>query len=61
MAHDEDDIDEVFTTDADPESAIKEVLDRAGTESPGAETEPDVISDPGVEGGVDAPNEETES
>jgi hypothetical protein len=50
------DPDELFTLDMEPEQALKEILDGAGTEG----ELPDTISDPGVEGGVDAPNEEPE-
>ncbi|HTT58961.1 MAG TPA: hypothetical protein VMF33_02840 [Acidimicrobiales bacterium] len=57
---DEHDIDEVFTPEMDPEAGIKEVLRDAGTEDHELEAEPDVISDPGVEGGVDEPNESTD-
>lgn len=41
---------------AQPEEALDATLDGAGIEK----AEPDTISDPGVEGGVDAPNEEPE-
>ncbi|MGC2169251.1 MAG: hypothetical protein WA580_09130 [Acidimicrobiales bacterium] len=57
---DEHDIDEVFSPDMDPEAAIKEVLDDAGAPDEHRKVEPDIISDPGVEGGVDEPNESTE-
>lgn len=58
MTKDEHDIEEVFSPNIDPEGAIKGVLDDAKTDSQKVEGDPDVISDPGVEGGVDAPNEE---
>ncbi|MGA2123012.1 MAG: hypothetical protein ABSG58_01155 [Acidimicrobiales bacterium] len=63
MAKDDQDkhgIDEVFTPDMDPEAAIKEALDDAGTKDEDREKEPDIVSDPGIEGGVDEPNESTE-
>lgn len=63
MAHNDDDkhdINEVFSPDMDPEAAIKEVLDDADGTDEHRKTEPDIISDPGVEGGVDEPNESTE-
>ncbi len=44
----------------DPEAAIKEVLDDADAKSDHHKVQPDIISDPGVEGGVDEPNESTE-
>jgi hypothetical protein len=54
------DIDEVFSPDMDPEGAIKEVLDATDSKGRESKEEPDIISDPGVEGGVDEPNESTE-
>ena len=57
---DKPDIDEVFSPGVDPEGAIKEVLDDAGAPNENRKTKPDVVSDPGVEGGVDEPNESTE-
>ena len=63
VAHNDDDtptIDEVFSPDMDPEAAIKEVLDDADVKGDHPRTQPDIISDPGVEGGVDEPNESTE-
>ncbi|MGC2485676.1 MAG: hypothetical protein WA359_05495 [Acidimicrobiales bacterium] len=56
MTKDEHDIEEVFSPNIDPEGAIKGVLDAQIDKR--VEGDPDVISDPGVEGGVDAPNEE---
>jgi hypothetical protein len=47
------DPDERFSLDMEPEDALGAILAGAGVE-------PDHISDPGVEGGVDAPNEESE-
>jgi hypothetical protein len=44
----------------DPEGAIKEVLDATDSKGRESKEEPDIISDPGVEGGVDEPNESTE-
>ena len=57
---DKPDIDEVFSPDMDPEGAIKEVLDATDSKGRESKEEPDIISDPGVEGGVDEPNESTE-
>jgi hypothetical protein len=57
---DKPDIDEVFSPDMDPEGAIKEVLDDADTTDDDHKLDPDIISDQGVEGGVDEPNESTE-
>jgi hypothetical protein len=48
------DPDERFSLDTEPEEALDAILEGAGVE----EALPDIISDPGVEGGVDAPNEE---
>jgi hypothetical protein len=45
--------DEKFSLDMEPEEALEAILGGAGVG-------PDTISDPGVEGGVDAPNEEPE-
>jgi hypothetical protein len=50
------DPDEKFSLDMEPEEALEAILGGAGVE----EALPDIISDPGVEGGVDAPNEEPE-
>jgi hypothetical protein len=47
---------EKFSLDMEPEEALEAILGGAGVE----EAQPDIISDPGVEGGVDAPNEEPE-
>jgi hypothetical protein len=54
------DIDEVFSPELDPEGAIKEVLDATDDDHRESKEEPDIVSDPGVEGGVDEPNESTE-
>ena len=54
------DIDEVFSPDMDPEGAIKEDLDATDSKGRESKEEPDIISDPGVEGGVDEPYESTE-
>jgi hypothetical protein len=50
------DPDEKFSLDVEPEEALEAIFGGAGVE----EAQPDFISDPGVEGGVDAPNEEPE-
>lgn len=44
----------VRLADMEPEAALEAILGGTGVE----EARPDTISDPGVEGGVDAPNEE---
>jgi len=45
-----------FGPDGEPQGAPDAVHDRAAMDR----VDPDVISDPGLEGGVDAPNEEPE-
>ena len=50
------DPDEKFSLYMEPEEALEAILGGAGVE----EEQPDIISDPGVEGGVDVPNEEPE-
>ncbi len=40
--------------------AITEILDGTGAPDEDRKMEPDIISDPGVEGGVDEPNESIE-
>ncbi|MHB8189255.1 MAG: hypothetical protein ACYDHP_02270 [Ferrimicrobium sp.] len=54
------DLDEKFSLGTEPEAALEAILGGAGTEGEEVEMEPDIISDPGVVGGVNAPNEETE-
>jgi hypothetical protein len=54
------DPDELVGLDMEPEQAIKAILDGAGTEGEEVEMDEDFISDTGVEGGVDEPNESTE-
>jgi hypothetical protein len=56
VGNDRNDPDEKFGLDMEPEEVFAAIFEEAGVE----ETQPDVISDPGVEGGVDAPNEEPE-
>lgn len=56
MGNDRNDPDEKFGHDMEPEEVFAAIFEDAGVE----ETQPDVISDPGVEGGVDASNEEPE-
>lgn len=46
--------DEKFGHDLEPEEVLAAIFEGAGVE----EARPDIISDPGIEGGVDAPNEE---
>ena len=50
------DPDERVSLDTEPEEALEAILEGAGVE----EARPDIISDTGVEGGVDALNEEPE-
>lgn len=54
------DPDEEIGLDMEPEEALGAILEGAGTEGEEVEMEPDIISDTGLEGGVDAPNEEPE-
>jgi hypothetical protein len=56
MGNDRYDPDEKFSLDMEPEEVLGAIFEGAGVE----EVQPDIISDPGVEGGVDAPNEEPE-
>ncbi|GEM_PF-4769419 len=56
MMEEEYDPDGRLSLDMKSEKGLRATLEGAGTE----ETRPDIISDPGVEGGVDAPNESTE-
>ena len=46
--------DEKLNLDKEPEEGLAAIFEGASVE----EAQPDIISDPGVEGGVDAPNEE---
>jgi hypothetical protein len=56
MSNTPDGTDEKTGLEKDPEAVVQ-----APTHGSGAtESRPDVISDPGVEGGVDAPNESEE-
>ena len=56
MGNDRYDPDEKFGLDMEPEEVLAAIFEGAGVE----EAQPDITSDPGVEGGVDAPNEEPE-
>jgi hypothetical protein len=56
MGKDQYDPDEKFGLDMEPEEVLAAIFEGAGVEK----AQPDIISDPGVEGGVDAPNEEPE-
>lgn len=55
MGKDQYNPDEKFGLDMEPEEVLAAIFEGAGVE----EAQPDIISDPGVEGGVDAPNEES--
>jgi hypothetical protein len=56
MGNDQYDPDEKIGLDMEPDEVLAASFEGAGVE----ETQPDIVSDPGVEGGVDAPNEEPE-
>jgi hypothetical protein len=56
MEKDRGNPDEKFRLDMKPDEVLAAIFEEAGVE----ETQPDTISDPGVEGGVDVPNEEPE-
>ena len=56
MGNDQCDPDEKIVLDMESDEVLAAIFEGAGVE----ETQPDIVSDPGVEGGVDAPNEEPE-
>ena len=56
MGNDQYDPDEKIGLDMESDEVLAAIFEGAGVE----ETQPDIVSDPGVEGGVDAPNEEPE-